>query len=210
MKTTKLIWRKAEPDWANSDPHNSRSGGSALPAIWSQPGSLLPVTQDQNAEHWGPRTSRHKLKWYMQSNHTILSLPAHIAVYRAVNCVTTLYLTITHSIIADIHGWVRCSPSQVYGSGGRRLGLQVGWRFQPHEGNGCHISTSTKRKGMNSFHTKNSCTFTVIGLDSDFIPTVWLCKWSFLCKICVSIMETFTQTELQNKPTKHRYHCTKH
>lgn len=123
---------------------------------------------------------------YLKSNYIIFILPAHKAVYGAVNCVATLNHTITHSIIADIHRWLWCSPRQVNWGGGCRLSLKIGWRLQTNEGNSCHISTSTKRKGMNRFQTKNSCTFTVIGLNSDFIPTVWLCKWSLLYYICVS------------------------
>lgn len=159
-----------------------------LPAIWSQLCSSEPVTKGQNAQHWGSQTSRLYRQWYIKSNYIILILPAHIAVYRAVNRVATLNHTIRHSIIADIHRQLWCSPRQVNGGGGCRLSLEIGRRLQPNERNSCHISTSTKRKGMNCFQTKSSCTFTVIGLNSDFIPTVWLCKWSWslLFNICLS------------------------
>jgi len=156
-----------------------------MPAIWSQPGSSGPVTKGQNAQYRGSWTSRLYLQWHIKSNYIILILPAHIAVYGAVNCVSTLNHTITHSIIADIHRRLWCSPRQVNGRGGCRLSLEIGRRLQPNEGNSCHISTSSKRKGVNCFQTKN-CTFTVIGLNSDFIPTVWLCKWSLLYNIYVS------------------------
>lgn len=181
---------KTQLYWAESNPHSSRTVEETdLPAIWSQP-----VT-------W---PSRLYLQWYIKSIYIILILPAHIAVYGAVNRVATLNHTVTHSIIADIHRRLWCSPRQVDGRGGCRLGLEIGRRLQPNEGNSSHVSTSTDRKGMNRFQTRNSRTFTVIGLNSDFVPTVWLCKWS------LQITEPVIKTQLKNKPEKHRYHCSDH
>jgi len=193
---------KTQLDWADSNPHSSRRVKETnLPAIWSQPGSSEPVTKGQNAQQWCTWTSGHYLQWYIKSSYTVLNLPAHIAVYGAVNCVATLNHTITHCIIADIYRRLWCSPRQVNGGGGSRLSLKIGRWLQANEGNSCHISTSGERKGMNRFQTKNSCTFTVIGLNSDFIPTVWLCKWSFSM-----ITEAVIKTQLKNKPEKHRHH----